>query len=110
MLYYVLVVQVCGVSVLYACMGIGRGALDRTAQCGTWHRWAWHAKCVCCGYFKMLCSCSVSACYFYMDGVGTSGSPFASLTVPTGSVAVVMVCCVVRLSAQLLVVSLGPMG
>ena len=45
-----------------------------------------------------------------MDGVGISGFPFASLTVPMGSVAVVMVCCVVRLSAQSLVVSPGPMG
>ena len=102
--------RVYGVSFLYVCMGIGREALDRTAQCGTWHRWAWHAKCVCCEYFKMLCSCSVSACYFYMDGDGTSGSLFASLTVPMGSMALVMVRCVVRLSAQLLVVSLGPMG
>ena len=102
--------RVCGVSALYACMGIGREALDRTAQCDTWHRWAWHAKCVWCDYFSVLCLCSVSAWYVYMDGVGISGFPFASLTVPMGSVAVVMVCCVVRLSAQLLVVSLGPMG
>ena len=77
LLVYVSSAHLWGVYVsLIFCMGMDRAAQDRTAQCGTWHRWAWHARCVCCGYFKMLCSCSVLASYHSWTVLGPMGLLF----------------------------------